>query len=87
MTKREIQQQARREFFEQVERKYPISSIEVEMGGRWTLIFKDGLMFDLSCISYGGQIDSYVNLGSERYEEVLKIETELQAMWDKIYQG
>lgn len=87
MTKREIQQEVRREFFTQVENKYSINSIESEMGGRWIIEFKNGFQFELSNINYGGEINSFEFRGSERYDEGIRMQTELQVLWNEIYQG
>jgi hypothetical protein len=51
------------------------------MGGRWNISMENGLSFDLSGISYGGQIDCYEIRGSEQYEEGQILEKELQIIW------
>ena len=53
-------------------------------GGRWQICMEIGITFDLSGISYGGQIDCYEIRGSEQYEEGQAIEKELQLIWDNL---
>tara|TARA_R110000803_G_scaffold4960_1_gene16548 strand:+ start:354 stop:617 length:264 start_codon:yes stop_codon:yes gene_type:complete len=80
MTKREIQRLHREQFFTAVCEKYPGTVIDSDGFGRWQ-IYMENFTFDLSGISYGGQIDCYEIKGSEQYEEGIVIEKELQLLW------
>ena len=84
MTKREIQRLHREQFFTAVCEKYPGTVIDSDGGGRWQICMEIGITFDLSGISYGGQIDCYEIRGSEQYEEGQMLEKELQLLWDSL---
>ena len=84
MTKREIQRLHREQFFTAVCETYPGTQIEGDMGGRWNIEMENGFRFDLSNISYGGQIDCYQIKGSEDYDSAVMIEKRLQLLWDSL---
>ena len=84
MTKREIQRLHREQFFTVVCEKYPGTVIDSDGFGRWNIDMENGFRFDLSGISYGGQIDCYEIRGSEQYEEGQMLEKELQLLWDSL---
>ena len=84
MTKREIQRLHREQFFTAVCEKYPGTVIDSDGFGRWNIDMENGFRFDLSGISYGGQIDCYEIRGSEQYEEGQMLEKELQLLWDSL---
>jgi len=84
MTKREIQRLHREQFFTAVCETYPGTQIEGEMGGRWTISMENGFRFDLSNISYGGQIDCYEIRGSEDHDFAVVLEQRLQLLWDSL---
>jgi hypothetical protein len=84
MTKREIQRLHREQFFTIVCEKYPGTVIDSDGFGRWNIDMENGFRFDLSGISYGGQIDCYEIRGSEQYEEGQVLEKELQLIWNSL---
>jgi hypothetical protein len=84
MTKREIQRLHREQFFTAVCEKYPGTTIDSDGFGRWQIYMENGFIFDLSNISYGGQIDCYEIRGSEQYEKGQILEKELQLLWDSL---
>jgi hypothetical protein len=84
MTKREIQRLHREQFFTAVCETYPGTQIEGEMGGRWTITMENGMAFDLSGLSYGGQIDCYEIRGSEDYDFAVVLEQRLQLLWNSL---
>jgi hypothetical protein len=84
MTKREMQRLHREQFFTAVCEKYPGTTIDSDGFGRWQIYMKNGFTFELSNISYGGQIDCYEIRGSEQYEEGQILEKELQLLWDSL---
>jgi hypothetical protein len=84
MTKREIQRLHREQFFTIVCEKYPGTVIDSDGFERWNIDMENGFRFDLSGISYGGQIDCYEIRGSEQYEEGQVLEKELQLIWNSL---
>ena len=84
MTKKEIQRLHREQFFTSVCETYPGTQIDGDMGGRWNISMENGFSFDLSNISYGGQIDCYKIKGSEDYDFAVTIEKRLQLLWDSL---
>jgi hypothetical protein len=84
MTKREIQRLHREQFFTAVCEKYPGTVVDSDGFGRWQIYMENGFTFDLSNISYGGQIDCYEIRGSEQYEAGQILEKELQLLWDQL---
>ena len=84
MTKREIQRLHREQFFTAVCEKYPGTVIDSDGFGRWNIDMENGFRFDLSGISYGGQIDCYKIKGSEDYDFAVTIEKRLQLLWDSL---
>ena len=85
MTKREMQRLHREQFFTAVCEKYPGTVVDNGDGfGRWQIYMENGFTFDLSNISYGGQIDCYEIRGSEQYEEGQILEKKLQLIWDQL---
>ena len=55
-----------------------------DLGGRARVFKKNGFTFELSNISYGGQIDCYEIRGSEQYDEGQILEKEIQLIWDSL---
>lgn len=84
MTKREIQRIHRKQFFIAICEIYPGTQIDSETGGRWIINMENGFTFDLSNISYGGQINCYKIRGSEQYKEGQILEKELQLLWQSL---
>ena len=45
---------------------------------------ENGFRFDLSGLSYGGQIDCYEIRGSEDHDFAVVLEQRLQLLWDSL---
>ena len=84
MTKREIQRLHREQFFTIVCEKYSGTVIDSDGFGRWNIDMENGFRFDLSGISYGGQIDCYEIRGSEDHDFAVVLEQRLQLLWDSL---
>ena len=84
MTKREIQRLHREQFFTAVCEKYLGTVVDSDGFGRWNIDMENGFRFDLSGISYGGQIDCYEIRGSEDHDFAVVLEQRLQLLWDSL---
>lgn len=84
MAKKHLYKELRNIFFSIIEEKYKNVIIDIGEGGRWNLIFDNGIILELSNISYGGDIDlCFINdISQNELGEQLKFET--QEIWESL---
>lgn len=87
MTKRELEKNARKLFFQAAEEKFGGTlDVEQEMGGRW-IFWIEGVIgeYSLQHISYGGDIISCAIKGDDNYDDMEVIAEELDNLWKSSY--